>query len=118
MRTFRSLLAISLLVGMTAAAYAHGEGSHVMGMVKAVGDKSITITASDGDDVVVAVDDKTKFESGGKPAALKDVKVGARVVANTKKTDAGLVAAVIKLGKADAQQHDEGQEHQHEHQAK
>lgn len=118
MRMHRSLLAVAVLIAIASTARAHGEGSHLMGTVKSVREKSITVTAPDGDDVVVAIDDKTKIESAGKPATLKDVTVGARVVVHTKKTDAGLVAAAIKLGKAAATQHDDQQEHPHEHQAK
>lgn len=114
MRTFRGFFALLLLTAIAGAAHAHGEGAHLMGTVKTVAAKSMTVTATDGDEVVVAVDDKTKIESAGKPATMADVKPGARVVVHTKKSGDTVVATLIKIAGAGAT----GQEHSHEHQAK
>jgi hypothetical protein len=98
MRPAQGLLAVLIWIGCISPAYAHGGGPHVLGTVKAVGAKSITVTDATAKPVVVSVDDKTTVERGGKPATLTEVKVGERVVVHTRKTAAGLVAIIIKVG--------------------
>lgn len=69
--------------------------------------------------MAIALDEKTKIDAGGQPAELMELKPGQRVVVHTRKSDAGLVAVAIKMGKpggartneAGAPGHDPGHEH-------
>ena len=84
---------------MSGEAMAHGKGGdHLMGTVKSIDDTSLTIETGETNPVTVATDDKTKFQNGGAAAALKDLKVGDRVVVHAVKKDAGLVAQLVKFG--------------------
>src|SRR6266508_4238179 len=79
---------------------AHEGGTHVMGTIKGSGEKSLTIETRDRKEVVVVIDEKTKFEKNGKPATAKDLKAGARVVVDVEKgqTKEALVAKEVKIG--------------------
>ena len=94
-----ALLALLTALPLTA----HEGGTHVMGTIKNVAEKSLTIETRDKKEVVVVVDEKTKFENNGKPATLKDLKTGARVVVDVEKgqTKEALVAKEVKIGSAD-----------------
>lgn len=85
---------------LAALAIAHGAGAHYKATVKAVSDKQLTLETEDKKEIVVGLDEKTKFEKGSAPAALKDVKVGARVVVHTAKAENGAPpkALVVKIG--------------------
>ena len=102
MRMIQSLLALLMFFGLTPVAFAHGGGPHVMGTVKRVDSKSITVTDLHGKETTIAVDDKTAISQSGKPATIQDLKSGERVVVHTHKTDAGLVAVMVKFGKVDS----------------
>jgi hypothetical protein len=95
----RSTVLILVLIGSASAAFAHGGGPHILGTVKSIESKSMTVTDTRNNDVTIAVNDKTSLQQDGKAVSLKDVKVGERVAVHTKKTDAGLVAILVKLGK-------------------
>ncbi len=94
-----ALLALLTALPLTA----HEGGTHVMGTIKNVAEKSLTIETRDKKEVVVVVDEKTKFENNGKPATLKDLKTGARVVVDVEKgqTKEALVAKEVKIDSAD-----------------
>jgi Heavy metal binding domain/Domain of unknown function (DUF5666) len=79
---------------------AHEGGTHVMGTIKNVSEKSLTIETRDKKEVVVVVDEKTKFEKNGKPATANDLKAGTRVVVDVEKgqTKEALVAKEVKIG--------------------
>jgi rubrerythrin len=82
---------------------AHEGGTHVMGTIKNVAEKRLTILTRDKKEVVVVVDEKTKFEKNGKAATAKDLKPGARVVVDVEKGQAkeAPVAKEVKIGAAD-----------------
>jgi len=83
---------------------AHGNATHLMGTVTAVGKDSVTIQDKDGKSVVVTLEKDTKYFKSKKPAAAADMKVGTRVVIDaemdqkTKKYS----AEEINLGTAEA----------------
>ena len=79
---------------------AHEGGTHVMGTIKNVAEKSLTIETRDKEAIVVIIDEKTKFEKNGKPATSKDLKAGVRVVVDLDKNQAkeALVAKEVKIG--------------------
>lgn len=93
------------LVLLAAVAFAHGGEEHLMGTVTKVTDKSITIEDKDKKATEVILTSDTKFVSGEAAAALKDIKVGARVVINAKKNGNKLVATLVKVGVATPPSH-------------
>jgi hypothetical protein len=96
-----SALTTVLFVGMLLA---HGNATHLMGTVTAVGKDSVTIQDKDGKSVVVTLEKDTKYFKAKKPATTADMKVGTRVVIDaemdqkTKKYS----AEEINLGTAEA----------------
>jgi hypothetical protein len=81
-------------------ALAHGGGKHVMGTLKSVEDKALTVQTKDRKEVNVAVDQDTRFDKAGVPATIKDLAPGERVVVHTAKpTRPGeLKAVLVKFG--------------------
>jgi len=102
MKNFKALvLPIALLLPLAALPLAaHEGGTHVMGTIKTTGEKSLTIETRDKKEVVVVIDEKTKFEKNGKSATAKDLKAGARVVVDVEKgqTKEALVAKEVRIG--------------------
>jgi hypothetical protein len=80
---------------------AREDGTHVMGTIKNVAEKSLTIETRDKKEVVVVIDEKTRFETNGKPATAKDLKTGGRVVVDADKNKEALVAKEVKIGSVD-----------------
>lgn len=93
------------VVLFAAVAFAHGDEQHLRGTITKVTDKSITIEDKDKKTVEVSITADTKFLSGQVAAALKDLKVGDRVVINAKKSGEKLVATMVKIGAAAAPAH-------------
>jgi len=60
--------------------FAHGNATHLMGTVTAVGKDTVTIQDKDGKSVVVMLEKTTKYFKNKKAASLEDIKVGSRVV--------------------------------------
>jgi len=65
---------------------------------------SLTLKTSDDHTVKVLLNDATKYERDGKPAAFKDLKVGQRAVIHAVKLDgsADLTATLVKLAGDDS----------------
>lgn len=91
------------------AASAHQGQQHIMGTVKAIDDKSITVLTKGDKEVSVQLSPSTKFEKGATATTAKDVAPGARVVVHAKKGDSGLTAVLVKVGPATTSEH-----HRHE----
>ncbi len=89
---------IVLLAALPLAA--HEGGTHVMGTIKNVAEKSLTIETRDKKAIVVIIDEKTKLEKAGKSATAKDLKAGVRVVVDVEKDLAkeALVAKEVRIG--------------------
>lgn len=99
LKTFALTTALFLPLA-TLSVTAHEGGTHVIGTIKNASEKSLTIETRDKKEVVVVIDEKTKFETNGKPATAKDLKAGARVVVDVEKgqTKEALVAKEVKIG--------------------
>ena len=99
-RRVAATLALSLTVALSLSAFAHGHTRHILGVVKATGDNSVTVMAVDNTEVAVLLDAKTKFERPGAGARPGDVAVGDRVVIHALKNPAGegWVAQTVKIG--------------------
>lgn len=94
-------LCISLVL-FAVVALAHGGEEHLMGTVTKVAEKSITIEDKNGKTIEVGVSEETKFMKGEATAALKDVKVGDRLVIEAKKNGNKFAASLVKIGVAAA----------------
>lgn len=98
----RMLTVLFLIFGFVSVGFAHEGMYHILGKVTGVADNSITVETAGKESKVltVSITAQTKFEKDGSPAALKDLKVGERVVVHVKETkDKKLEAAVVIFGK-------------------
>jgi hypothetical protein len=78
-------------------AFAHGNETHVLGVVKSfVGDKVAVSTAKG--DVVVTIAASTTITRGNQSATREDLKPGDRVVIHARKEKGVLTATEIRLG--------------------
>ena|SRR5437868_13959521 len=59
---------------------AHGNATHLMGTVTAVGKDTVTIQDKDGKPLVVMLEKTTKYFKSKKPASIDEMKIGTRVV--------------------------------------
>src|SRR5207302_4526714 len=69
--------ALLLLAGVLLA---HGNATHLMGTVTAVGKDTVTIQDKDGKPVVVMLEKTTKYFKSKKPTSVDEMKIGTRVV--------------------------------------
>lgn len=106
----RTVAVVALLFALSVMALAHGKEKHVMGKVTSTSDHSITVEISSKTSVTVEVSDKTKFEKSGAPAALKDLKVGDKVVIHADVSGDKLVANEVHFGTMKGKQSMEGME--------
>jgi hypothetical protein len=74
-----TVCAITLLF-VTGLLLAHGNATHLMGTITAVGKDTVTIQDKDGKSVVVMLGKTTKYLKDKKPASAADLKVGTRIV--------------------------------------
>jgi Domain of unknown function (DUF5666) len=90
--------AVALLTGSTLV-FAHAGMEHVMGTVAAVTDTSITVETVQHKQVTVLLDPSTKFTHNVGQVALRDLKVGDRVVIHAKpNAEKKLVAMTVQWG--------------------
>ncbi|MBL8914528.1 MAG: cupredoxin domain-containing protein [Archangium sp.] len=97
----KRLTQLSLLT-LSTFAFAHG-GGHLKGVINQISDSQLTLTVDDKDKLVVALDKDSKFENDGKPATVKALTVGSRVVVHLKPGAKSKVAALVKFATAPAQ---------------
>ena len=77
---------------------AHGKGQHVMGIVTAMTDNSITVKTTAKDPVIVYTTADTKYEKGGAASSISNLKVGDRVVIHATKMSDKLIATEVRFG--------------------
>lgn len=98
----RMLAVLFLTFALAGVLVAHEGMQHLLGIVKAITENSITVETAGKESKLVAVSitPQTKFEKDGGPASLKDLKVGERVVVHAKENkEKKLEAAVVIFGK-------------------
>jgi hypothetical protein len=78
-----ALFTLGLALGTTAIA--HGNNTHVRGVVTQMSAQSITVQLANNTSKTLTLSPKTTFERAGKPAAMSDLKVGDRVVIDVPK---------------------------------
>jgi len=74
------LIFAGLLLFMTTAASAHGNGQHVLGTVTAIDEQHMEIKTPKGAMVSVQLNKETRFKSKRKPRSTEPPAVGDRVV--------------------------------------
>ncbi len=94
----RTFAVFALALALSAIAFAHGNEKHVMGTVTSISDNSITVETTSKKAVTVTVSAATKFQKSGSPAALKDLKVGDKVVIHATGLEERLVATEVRFG--------------------
>ena len=94
----RTVAVLALAFALSAIAFAHGNEKHVMGTVTSISDNSIIVEATSKKTVTVTVSAATKFQKSGLPAALKDLKVGDKVVIHATCPEEKLVATEVRFG--------------------
>ena len=105
MQLIKQIVLVTALA-LPVAALAHGGGEHLMGTVKSVDQKSLTLETKEKREVRVVFDEKTKFEKDGAASNAKELAAGTRVVVHTAKTkgvSAPLAILVKFTGKASEQ---------------
>jgi hypothetical protein len=96
MTDLRKALGVLLAVVATCTVAAHGNNDHVRGVVTRITDAAIVLQTPDKQERTLTVSGTTTFERSGKPAGLKDLKVGDRVVVDVPKGT--LAAELVKFG--------------------
>ena len=78
---FRKLTVCALTVLLSVGlVLAHGNATHLMGIVTAIGKDTVTIKDKDGKSVNVMLEKGTKYFKNKKAATLADMTVGMRVM--------------------------------------
>ena len=87
-----------------AALLAHGNATHLMGTVTAVGKDTVTIQDKDGKALVVMLEKTTKYFKSKKPATIDEMKIGTRVVIDAEMNEKMKMysAEEIQIGPANA----------------
>ena len=94
----RTVAVFALALAFSAITFAHGNENHVMGTVTSISDNSIIVETKSKKTVTVTCSAATKFQKSGSPAALKDLKVGDKVVIHATGPEEKLVATEIRFG--------------------
>jgi Cu/Ag efflux protein CusF len=94
----RTAVFFALALALSVIAFAHGNEKHVMGTVTSISDNSITVETTSKKTVTVTLTTATKFQKSGSPAALKDLKVGDKVVIHATGSENKLVASEVRFG--------------------
>ncbi|HVZ23803.1 MAG TPA: hypothetical protein VG871_22170 [Vicinamibacterales bacterium] len=89
------LLAVALLA--PSAARAHDNDKTVMGNISKVEGMNLMVKATDGKEVMVMMDAKTKITQGAKTIDAKALKVGQRVVASGPEAHGMISAETVKV---------------------
>lgn len=95
-----ALLAMTYLL-LSATAFAHGTGQHVLGTVTAIDESHIEVKTPKGATVSVLIDKQTRFKAKRAPKLNEPPEVGDRVVIEaTKDEKKGLIATEIHFAAA------------------
>lgn len=101
----RVLIVTLLLSTVSLLALAHEGMIHVMGIVTALTDKSVTVQTADKKTVEVVLTSATTYEKGTQPSNWKELKVGDRVVIHAMKVKDSLQAHSVRFTEPTAPAH-------------
>jgi hypothetical protein len=100
------ILALALLAFVVMApstGFAHeGHAHKVMGTVSSINGTNVMVKGTDGKEVMVMLDAKTKVTQGKATVDAKSLKVGDRVVAEGPEEKGMINATTVKIGEAPA----------------
>lgn len=96
-RTLIFALSAILLAGTSLQVHAHEGMIHVVGVVTALTDKSVTVQTTDKKSVKVVLADITTYAKNRKPAARTELKVGDRVVIHAENINDVLQAHTVEF---------------------
>jgi hypothetical protein len=90
---------VALMLVAPRLAVAHEGHDHtVMGTIASIEGMNLMVKAQDGKSTMVMLDAKTKITQGKTTLALKDLKVGDRVVAAGPEEKSMIMAETVKVG--------------------
>lgn len=95
------VLSAALLAPRLARAH-EGHDHTVMGSITKVDGMNLMVKGTDGKEVMVMMDAKTKITQGKSKVDVKTLKVGDRVVASGPESQGMISAETVKLGEAPA----------------
>jgi hypothetical protein len=93
----RIFVVVLLLTCISLVARAHEGMIHVMGVLTALSDKSVTVETTDKKSVEVVLVDTTSYEQDKKAASRADLKIGDRVVIHAVKVKGVLQAHTVQF---------------------
>ena len=96
-----AVLAATIIVPAIARAH-EGHDHTVMGSITKVDGMNLMVKGTDGKEVMVMMDAKTKITQGKSTVDAKTLKVGDRVVASGPESQGMISAETVKLGAAPA----------------
>lgn len=94
----RTIALGALMFALSSIVFAHGNQTHIMGKVTSISENSIAVETTSKKTVTVSLSPSTKFQRSGSPAALKDLKVGDKVVIHATGPEDNLVATEVRFG--------------------
>ena len=95
----KRIITLVLVVVLAAGSLvAHGKRQHIIRIVTAMTDDSITVKTTAKDPVTVYTMADTKYEKGGAVASINDLRVGDRVVIHATKMSDKLMATEVRFG--------------------
>jgi type 1 fimbria pilin len=90
---------LALMLATTAVAAAHDGKKHLLGTVFKIGSNQISIETKDSATIEVSITPSTVFTKDGKPAKLKDIGLGDRVVIHATAKGTGYEASEVQIAK-------------------
>jgi type 1 fimbria pilin len=90
---------LALMLATTAVAMAHDGKKHLLGTVTKIQSNQITIETKDSVTIEVSITPSTVFTKDGKPAKLKDIGLGDRVVIHANPKGMGYEATEVQIAK-------------------
>jgi len=94
-----ALIALFLLTPTAAPAH-EGHDHKVMGTISSIQGTNVMVKGTDGKEVMVMLNDKTKITQGKSKVEVAALKVGDRVVAEGPESKGMITASTLKLGEA------------------
>jgi len=94
-----ALIALFLLTPTAAPAH-EGHDHKVMGTISSIQGTNVMVKGTDGKEVMVMLNDKTKITQGKSKVEIAALKVGDRVVAEGPESKGMITASTVKLGEA------------------
>ena len=96
-------MALLLAMAIAVPVFAHGDKTHVMGVIERVDKGSVTVKTKEGKSVEVKLVETTTYTTAdGKAVKMPTLTVGQRVVIHADSKAGQLIAATVKFAEARA----------------